>query len=258
MSGSGCLTDGRRIGEGLFQVSEDAMHDAPAGLPAEAAREGRTGWRSFLPPLALSLFLHAIALGLLGQLLLPQRQSARPEQAVSLTAVIVTPPAPRVPVPEPSNAPAPVDSRAPIAPVAPVAPPQPAIEAKPEAPVAAAPQEPARAAREPPPEPSRPPVPQDDPFAGQVRPELVSRRLAAKVWIREDGSVDEARVRANEIPPELVTWLQEGLARVRFAADAGEPAGARRLVDVLLCFNQTGALEATDAECWTPGSTAPR
>lgn len=228
------------------------MQEAPADLRDDAAREGRTRWRSLVPAFAVSLLMHVLALALL----LPsmQRQAARPEPVVSLTAVIVAPkPAPPAAVPEPRPEPASAQARTPVAPVTPAVPPS----AAPAAPAPAAP--PASAvARAAPPEESRPPVPQDDPFAGQVHPQLVGRRLAARVWLREDGGVDQAQVRPNEVPPDVVTRLEEALARVRFAAGTGEPSGPRRVMDVLLCFDQAGALDTGSPECWSPGSTAPR
>lgn len=230
------------------------MQEAPADLRDDAAREGRTRWRSLVPAVAVSLLMHVLALALL----LPstQRQAARPEPVVSLTAVIVAPrPAPPAAVPEPRPEPAPAESRAPVVPAAPAVPAPTAAPTAPATPAAAPASAVARAA---PPEESRPPVPQDDPFANQVHPQLVGRRLAARVWLREDGSVDQSQVRPNEVPPDLVARLEEALARVRFAAGAGEPAGPRRVVDILLCFDQAGALDTGSPECWSPGSTAPR
>lgn len=229
------------------------MHDASAHVAVEARRRGSPTWRSLLPPFAVSLLLHAAVLALLGLLAHPQRQAGRPERAVSLTAVIVdSAPVPPAPSPEPS--PQPADASRPVAPSVPP-------EAVPAAPsptavAAAAASPPSPAA--PPPEPSRPPIAQDDPFAGQVHPDLVNRRLAAKVWIREDGTVDEARVKANEIAPETSARIEEALSRVRFAADAGEAAGARRVVDMLLCFGERGVLDTAPDDCWSAARTAPR
>lgn len=233
-------------------MGDESLHEGRATSPAEAGRGLRAQWRSLSFAVAISLLAHVVLLSLFASQ--PQRRAARPEAAVSLTGTIVV------------AQPAPVETASPPAPQPPAVPP-PSAAATPSPSEAPAPRaaSPRKAASEPTPpapapaaeEATRPPVPRDDPFLGEKVPELVGRRLAVALRLRADGTVERAEVTRNEISPELVSRLEQALARVRFPPGSQDPGGGNEL-RTRLCFDDAGRLDMAGEDCWPHGLPAQR
>jgi hypothetical protein len=212
-------------------------------------------WKSLLPALAVSLLAHGVLL--FGVHV--RREGPPPRTALVVTlrsATIARPIAAPAPAPAAIPQASPPPQAAPRAAPAPAAPPASAVPAPP--PVhetaAATPDTTFHAAEE----LGQAPTPREDPDVLAIGPQLVARRLQVTVWIDAFGTVQKAVVKPNELSPEMVTALEQAIARVHFTPGTlqGEPVGA--ILRTLLCFDDAGLLDASSGECWKPQAAAGR
>lgn len=247
MSGSGCLTDGRRGNAGKVDVGKSPLNGARAVAQNALAGPLRSEWKPLLLAGAVSLAAHVL---LLGALRVPRESEVpSPRFVVRLT-----------------EAPAPASRAVPAPPVAAGNPAQ----------AAAAPQ-PSRAASEPvagprtaqasapkppvfyPPEAvSRPPLARSAPRTGEAGAALKARRLAVTLWIDAAGRVQRAEVTRNEVGPELAGRLENAVLGVRFVPAQREGERVAAEYRTLLCFDDAGNLDTASEECWQVEGTKPR